>query len=572
MLKTIRGKLIALIVLLIAAIVFLGLFSTNGLKKVNDKATVITNVWIPRIILAEELNTMTSDFRVNEYGHLVDSDSGAMAEREKIMEELKSMIDSRLSEYEKTLSDDKDKELYKKVSDEWHSYLQTHQKIIEASRSNDENAEKQAGALMTGEAKASFDELSGTLLQIVEFNKDMAAKANTDADELFESTEMISIAIIIALSVISIILATIIISKIVKSLNILKQELTVLAESGGDLTQEIVVDSKDEIADLAKAVNMFLSKLRYTVQSVKNATETTVKVNGIIEASLDELKLNIEEVSATTEELSAGMEETAAASEEIAATTKEIERAAESIASKSQEGAIAAGEINVRARETKAIVTKAQSKADEIFVQTKSELEEAIAESRVVDQIEVLSQAIMDITSQTNLLALNAAIEAARAGEAGKGFSVVAEEIRKLAHQSEESVNQIQNITGKVMRSVENLSDSSNKLLTFMSENVSNDYKTLIDVAEKYSEDAYFVDSLVTEFSSTSEELLASVQDTMQGIDQVASAANDGAEGTTNIAEKVANVDHSTNEIVVEMADSKKALDELNQELDKFIV
>ncbi|OHW61653.1 putative methyl-accepting chemotaxis protein YoaH [Andreesenia angusta] len=572
MLKTIRGKLIALIVLLIAAIVFLGLFSTNSLKKVNEKSTEISSIWIPRIILAEELNTLTSDFRVNEYGHLVDSDSGAMAEREKIMEELKSMIDSRLSEYEKTLSDDSDRELYKKVNDEWNSYLQTHQKIIEASRSNDENAEKQAGALMTGEAKASFDELSGTLLQIVEFNKDMAAKANTDADELFESTEMISIAIIIALSVISIILATIIISKIVKSLNILKQELTVLAESGGDLTQEIVVDSKDEIADLAKAVNMFLSKLRYTVQSVKNATETTVKVNGIIEASLDELKLNIEEVSATTEELSAGMEETAAASEEIAATTKEIERAAESIASKSQEGAIAAGEINVRARETKAIVIKAQSKADEIFVQTKSELEEAIAESRVVDQIEVLSQAIMDITSQTNLLALNAAIEAARAGEAGKGFSVVAEEIRKLAHQSEESVNQIQNITGKVMRSVENLSDSSNKLLTFMSENVSNDYKTLIDVAEKYSEDAYFVDSLVTEFSSTSEELLASVQDTMQGIDQVASAANDGAEGTTNIAEKVANVDHSTNEIVVEMADSKKALDELNQELDKFIV
>ena len=63
---------------------------------------------------------------------------------------------------------------------------------------------------------------------------------------------------------------------------------------------------------------------------------------------------------------------------------------------------------------------------------TKTELEQAIVEAKVVEQINVLSESIMDITSQTNLLALNAAIEAARAGEAGKGFSVVAEEMRKL--------------------------------------------------------------------------------------------------------------------------------------------
>ncbi|MBO0563317.1 methyl-accepting chemotaxis protein, partial [Clostridium botulinum] len=167
---------------------------------------------------------------------------------------------------------------------------------------------------------------------------------------------------------------------------------------------------------------------------------------------------------------------------------------------------------------------------------TKVELERAIESSKVVEQINVLSESIMEITSQTNLLALNAAIEAARAGEAGKGFSVVADEIRKLAEQSKDTVTEIQSITVKVIESVKNLSDSSSNLLTFVSTDMDNDYKTMLNVADKYSEDASFVDTLVTDFSSTSEDLLASLQDVLKTIEGVAQAASEGAGGTTDIA------------------------------------
>ncbi len=103
-----------------------------------------------------------------------------------------------------------------------------------------------------------------------------------------------------------------------------------------------------------------------------------------------------------------------------------------------------------------------------MYKTNEKELSEAIEKSKSVEKINVLSEAILKITEQTNLLALNAAIEAARAGEAGKGFSVVAEEIRKLAEESNNTANEIQEITKIVVNAVENLANNSNKILTFI--------------------------------------------------------------------------------------------------------
>lgn len=241
-----------------------------------------------------------------------------------------------------------------------------------------------------------------------------------------------------------------------------------------------------------------------------------------------------------------------------------------SIAQKSQEGALQAGEINKRAEETKENVQVSQKKAYEIFISTKTELEKAIEASKIVEQINVLSESIMEITSQTNLLALNAAIEAARAGDAGRGFSVVAEEIRKLAEQSKDTVIEIQNITSKVTEAVKNLSDSSGKVLNFMSTDVNDDYNAMLNVADKYSEDAKFVDNLVTEFSSTSEELLASLQDVLKTIEGVAQAASEGADGTTNIANRVSEINNKSHEVLEHVLKTEEGAERLKGEISKY--
>ncbi|MVX65319.1 hypothetical protein GKZ28_16625 [Clostridium chromiireducens] len=176
----------------------------------------------------------------------------------------------------------------------------------------------------------------------------------------------------------------------------------------------------------------------------------------------------------------------------------------------------------------------------------------------------------MQITSQTNLLALNAAIEAARAGEAGRGFSVVADEIRKLAEQSKDTVIEIQNITSRVTESVKLLSRDSNKLLKFVSVDVGEDYKNMLMIVEKYSNDATFFDSLVTDFSATTEELLSSIQDVGKTIEVVSRVASDSAEGTTDIASRISNISMQSDDVLKFVIKTKETAETLKREISIF--
>ncbi len=313
----------------------------------------------------------------------------------------------------------------------------------------------------------------------------------------------------------------------------------------GDFLEEIepvYLRRKDEIGSLMNGMDHVMRNMKELIGEVQHQSIDLQEIVVMTERNLDGLTSEILAVSDTTAELAAGNDQTAAAAEQVEMMSDEIALGARNMAERAQEGAVRAEEIHRRASATKQQITVNRQETAEVQDEIRESLTGALEHAKVVNQIGVLADSIMNISSQTNLLALNASIEAARAGEAGRGFAVVAEEIRKLAEQSAGTVGSIQEVTTRVQSAVTNLASDAERLLDFMGKEVAESFDVFERMADDYNEDAGYVDWLVNGFGSTSEELLASVDNVANCISGMSRAAGDGAANTNDIAERVSAV------------------------------
>lgn len=401
--------------------------------------------------------------------------------------------------------------------------------------------------------------------QVASIEKDFSSYV-TGRMTLFIISTLIEGIIVVLLLIMIIISIIRPLKKCISSIGVMEQ---------GDFSQAMgtaLLKRRDDFGKLAASLESMRNEMSGLIGEVKSqATEITRMVQEI-DDNIQALDEEIENVSATTEELAAGMEETAASSEEINAMSHEIESAAKSIATRSQDGATEADDIRDRAVGIKKTTTENDERTKAIHAEINEGLTKALEDIKVVDQIGVLAESIMEITGQTNLLALNASIEAARAGEAGKGFAVVADEIRVLAEQSKAAVVHIQDVTRNVVESVTNLADGAKKLLEFVGTDVVDSFAGFSDMADSYSNDAGKIDGLVTDFSASSEQLLASINGVMDAIGEVSKAATEGATGTNDIAEKTGVVVEKAAEIKEKAEAAHHAADKLQQNVEHFIV
>ena len=382
--------------------------------------------------------------------------------------------------------------------------------------------------------------------QVASIEKDFSSYV-TGRMTLFIISTLIEGIIVVLLLIMIIISIIRPLKKCISSIGVMEQ---------GDFSQAMgtaLLKRRDDFGKLAASLESMRNEMSGLIGEVKSqATEITRMVQEI-DDNIQALDEEIENVSATTEELAAGMEETAASSEEINAMSHEIESAAKSIATRSQDGATEADDIRDRAVGIKKTTTENDERTKAIHAEINEGLTKALEDIKVVDQIGVLAESIMEITGQTNLLALNASIEAARAGEAGKGFAVVADEIRVLAEQSKAA-------------------DGAKKLLEFVGTDVVDSFAGFSDMADSYSNDAGSIDALVTDFSASSEQLLASINGVMDAIGEVSKAATEGATGTNDIAEKTGVVVEKAAEIKEKAEAAHHAADKLQQNVEHFIV
>ncbi len=396
---------------------------------------------------------------------------------------------------------------------------------------------------------------------------------NSNIFKDFNKAVMVVLVISIIFIIFIILIIFITIKKTVYPLVVASNKLQQFAEADftGDVDEKYM-KSNDEIGSLNRALKVLHKSMQKLVKDVADESKSVGQAVGESERDIWELNGQISHVSATTEQLAAGMEETAASAEEMNACSLEIEKAMEGIAQKAQKSILSASEISHRANMLKTSAEQSQKVAHEIRNSVDEKLRAAIEQAKAVEQINVLSNSILEVTSQTNLLALNASIEAARAGEAGKGFAVVADEIRKLAENSKNTVTDIQNTTKVVLSAVENLSESSLKALDFMDNHVVKDYAVFVETGDKYSQDASFINNLVNDLSLTSQEILASLQEVIGSINEVSSSANEGAQGISSSSENITEIMQRATEVMEQSKNAKLCSETLMEMMSKIKV
>lgn len=362
-------------------------------------------------------------------------------------------------------------------------------------------------------------------------------------------------------------------TRIAKPLTKVAETLSLIEHGNftSDLPEEIL-NRKDEIGTIAKGsksinetIGRLISQIQENAYQITDRTQETYKDIQVLNASL-------QEIASTTTEFAASTEETAALTEDLAQNSKFMTDSVKKILEDTYQGVSASDDIQQRAFETKIHIDKAQELSNQMLNESSGRLKNAIEASKVVSDIEALSNVIMAITDQTNLLALNAAIEAARAGESGRGFSVVADEIRKLAEQSKSAASGIHQVTNEVQGAVHELNEQASALLNFVSNDVISDYKKINDIVLLYSQDATYVKNMVLSFQSSAIAIEKTILNINEIIDGVAKASEENALGTTDIATHISDNGELAYRLETQMSTIESLLETQKSFVEKFIV
>ncbi len=343
--------------------------------------------------------------------------------------------------------------------------------------------------------------------------------------------------------------------------------------ASGDLTQRPKQESlkrQDEIGRLSKAFAKMQEMLNNTVGSIMSSARDLAAASEELSATTQIVSSNIEEVTAFTQEISAALEEVNASSQEVTASSQEMSTSMDTLNTEMIQAGERAKEIERRAENIRNKVNNSEKTAIEIYTKLEERMKRAIEKARIVEEISQLTNLIADIAEQTNLLALNAAIEAARAGEQGRSFAVVADEVRKLAEESASTVTNIQNMTGEVRHSIEELVKDSSELLNFMDINVNNDYKDFITTANQYREDARLFYKITSEASAECNEVLHIVNDVSFAMSEISGSINQSTEGAQQITQDVERTTKSVFEISHASENLSKMAENLNRLTNQF--
>jgi len=424
-----------------ALMLILGVFALNQMSKIRAAAEDITSNSVPSIKSLDEFTQLTLRQRVLSYRLMVNREPDVQQKTIDLLETRNQQIRTAQTVYEKLISSPQERATYDQYVQLLGQYRQIEDRMKSLSRNNQVD---ELRTLLNTDLLTNSEAINTALNRLLEINTQQTIDTNQQASDQYASAFNLVVTLLVIATGLTFLFAWLLTNSITKPIANALSAAEEIAE--GNLTRPITVDGEDEAGRLLLAMSKMQDKLRDTLQRISG--------------SATQLASAAEELNSVTDESARGLtqqnneiEQAATAVNEMTSAVEEVARNAVSTSEASKNATTSAGDGRDLVQETVSAIERMSADVQS----TATLIGDLANESRDIGKV---LDVIRGLADQTNLLALNAAIEAARAGEAGRGFAVVADEVRALAHRTQQSTSEIERMIGSIQSGTEHAVDS----------------------------------------------------------------------------------------------------------------
>lgn len=520
---TIQQRLILPIILLGVVALFSNALSVFSINNVNSNASKIVDNYMAGLETLQNIRHSTTDIHKMALSHIVATDYNTMITVVAQIKEEEQTLEAYLKEYKNYVTEDEEA-IYNQLLENYDSFKHALVYLVCASADS---------KTMDAYAYANGD--------VASFGSAIADNTNELYTAVSERTTSARHKLLIVY-IISLVIAT---ASIVTCLILVLAAIRIIKKY-------VITPIKGTVDTLQESSQ----KLDAVTGEVLKHTRTSGKSVKGLSTLADSLSMAIQKVANNAAIINNS-------ASDIKGDVHDMAEECNTLTDYSSAMKVRANEMEASAQTNTEVI---QKKAADIL----DVLEEAIKNSKSVDQVNNLTKDIVAISSTTNLSALNASVEAMRAGEAGKGFAVVASEIKTLANSCSETAGRIQEVNQIVTNAVHNLSRHSQDMADYLSETILTEFREFVRSGRQYKEDAEYVKEMIDAFNSRTDRLRSSMIEIADSIGSITKAIDEGAAGITGVAD-------STKSLVSDMADitdrmdiNREIVEELKKQMEVF--